>query len=144
QNDEEGLVENRFPIALYVLASDQEVPDAIDGELHVQRIPFDGESVKAVRRSIGWQHLLVGEGSLTGVSGSVDRGDADRGCAPAIVHDVQLAALRPWNGWVTTAQHPERGPQPLTGGQLDARFYSTRREDFFLSRRNLRRRVATG
>src|SRR5262249_11692270 len=55
------------------------------------------------------------------VSRPVNRAVDDRRLSPDVFHDVDLAARRPAHAGDVVAEHPERGPQALSGRQLDAR-----------------------
>src|SRR5262245_58386733 len=49
----------------------------------------------------------------------------DRGLATDVLHDVDLAALRPTDRLDVAAKHPEGGPDTLTPGNPDACFDPT-------------------
>src|SRR5262249_6169570 len=57
-----------------------------------------------------------------GISGPVETSVAHRRLASAILHDVDLAALRPADRRIVVAEKPERRPQTDSGGELHPRF----------------------
>src|SRR5690348_11647057 len=64
--------------------------------------------------------------------------------AALALHDVDLAAVGPSDFGTGAAEHPERGPEPLTGGQFNTRFdFAGGRDDELAARGNFRRRVPT-
>src|SRR5689334_3054711 len=64
--------------------------------------------------------------------------------AALALHDVDLAAVGPSDLGTGAAEHPERGPESLAGGELETCFdFAGGRDDEPAARGDFRRRVAT-
>jgi hypothetical protein len=94
--------------------------NAIDRPDDPVALPIDGEDVEVVgdrRRQVGRAAVAVG----TRVARSVERPVQAIRLPAEVLHDVDLAAIRPADRADVGAQHPEGGPQPSTGRDLDPR-----------------------
>src|SRR5688572_19692304 len=72
----------------------------------------------------------------------MDRGTGNRRLTSLVLHDVELTALRPRNSWKSFAKHPERGPESLPRGKLDASLHHPRLRMELSARGDLPGRVA--
>src|SRR2546423_14165527 len=93
---------------------------AVDEPCHGIRVPLYTVGVE-IRDCAARKSLRVGKGRRTRITRPVQRGARYRRLATLVLHDVDLAAVRPRLLWTGAAQHPERGPQSLAAGQFDAR-----------------------
>src|SRR5688572_15566245 len=75
------------------------------------RPPFHGEDVKVVRVGSNRQRVGSADAVRAGISRTVKCAMRDGGLATDVLHDVDLAALRPTNRIDIPAKHPEGGPE---------------------------------
>src|ERR1035438_3632152 len=100
--------------------SDLVVLFAVDVPADSVRFPLDGVNVKIVAEPLsGRQGERRADAVRAGITGAVNGAMHDRGFAADVLHDVDLATVRPSGGAV--AHHPECRPDSLSVGNLDAR-----------------------
>src|SRR5207247_9101926 len=137
QHDEEWLVEHPLPELLRLTAGDHVVDGVVDEELDLDRIPFDGKDVEVVGEGPAVQREAANERCSPRVPRTVHGRAGGRDIAAVILHYVELTALRPRRRGKIATQHPERGPETLTGRQLDARLHASGGRVHFAARIDL-------
>src|SRR5580658_2541053 len=110
------MAENPFAASGPVGRMKRSVEIGVDVETDHVRFPLDGVNMKVARKALarpkfedGGQVASWSRGAGT-MQGAVDRS----GFLADIFHDVDLATLRPTGRGNVFAQHPERGPHPLS------------------------------
>src|SRR5437899_948134 len=83
------------------------------------RLPLDGVDVKRVGKRARRQVVRAADASRAGVPRAVYCAVHPARFLADLLHDVDLAARGPADGGDVVAQHPERGPQPLSARYLN-------------------------
>src|SRR5689334_25026547 len=97
------------------------VQGAVDVPADRVQLPLDREHVKRVRERAAREVVGAGDTIGTGVARAVHRTVHGRWLLADVLHDVHLAAPGPADLRDVVTQHPERGPQPLSTRDLNAR-----------------------
>ena len=110
QDHVEGVVEDPL-VGSHVGRGRVVVVDAIHEPVNFVGRPLHREGVVVLGHRL-LQSVGVTEGRAARVTGAVDRAEHLIGIAADVLHDVDLAALRPTDLADVGAQHPEGRPQP--------------------------------
>src|ERR1051325_1592283 len=97
------------------------VQGAVDIPADRVQLPLDREHVKRVREGPPCEVVGAGDTIRTGAACTGHCAVPGRGLLSDVLHDVDLAAPGPADPPDVEAQHPERGPQPLSSRNLNAR-----------------------
>ena len=82
--------------------------------------PLDREDVVVVREWRRGERVRAADSIPAGIARAMQRAVHRIWLLPDVLHDVDLATLRPTDGIDVIAEHPECGPDPLSSGDLDA------------------------
>ena len=121
QDDEEGVVKD--PLAGDIIGRRRKELYAVHVPADLVWLPLDGIHVKVIRERFAIRIFVPGANPSSArvaraVDGAVHRG----GLAPDVLHDVQLAGLRPADLADVRAQGPEGRPQSLAKRDLETGF----------------------
>src|SRR3954462_8516346 len=97
QDEIKWLAQNRPSVAAHLVTVDGVVHRAGDEESHSHRIPLDGERVEVAGKRTALQSWAVRKRCVPGIARAVHGGARDARLTALVLHDVELASLRPWN-----------------------------------------------
>src|SRR5256712_5211410 len=117
ENDEKRMVVH--PASRKTFGGDSQVEGIVDVPANRILLPLDGVHVKGVGERARAHVICAADALRTGVPGAVHRAVHPAGLLADVLHDVDLAARGPADRGDVVAQHPERGPQPLTARYLN-------------------------
>src|SRR6516164_9807699 len=84
------------------------------------RVPFHRKKMKVVSEVSFFERIASAHPTSTSIVGTMDRGMDSCRFTTNILHDIDLATLRPAYLINILTQHPERGPDPLARRYLHA------------------------